>query len=96
MVTIIATLSVKEGEMDKVIELLKEIAPKVKESEPGCKEYFAHTVKGRKNKNTIIFYEKYEDKNALNTHSANLPKYFEKIFPLLEGGMDIKTCTEII
>ena len=68
----------------------------VRETEPGCLAYIAHTVKGAKNKNTIIFYEKYKDKDALNIHSANLPKNFEKMFPLFEGKSDIKTCTEII
>ena len=82
--------------MEEVIELLKEIAPKVKETEPGCKAYIPHVVKGRKNRNIIIFYEKYENKDALNQHTANLPKNFEKIFPLLDGAIDIKTCTEII
>jgi quinol monooxygenase YgiN len=96
MVTIIAFLKVKEGKMEEVIDKLKEIAPQVKESEAGCLEYIPHTVKGRKNKNTIIFYEKYADKNALNEHSGNLPKYFKDIFPLLEGGIDINTCEEII
>jgi quinol monooxygenase YgiN len=96
MVTLIATLTIKEGKMDEAIQIIKEVAPKVKSSESGCKAYIPHTVKGRKNKQKIIFYEKYEDKAALNQHSANLPKYFEKLFPLLEGGLDIKTCEEII
>ncbi|MHA1798002.1 MAG: putative quinol monooxygenase [Candidatus Helarchaeota archaeon] len=96
MITLIATLKAKEGKMEEVIELLKEIVPQVKKTEPGCKAYIPHTVKGKKNKNTIIFYEKYEDKEALNLHSANLPKNFEKLFPLLEPGMDVKTCTEIL
>lgn len=96
MITLIATLTIKEGKMDEAIEILKELVPKVKESEPGCKAYIPHTIKGKKNKNSIIFYEVYEDKNALNTHSANLPKSLGKLFPLLEGGMDVKTCTNIL
>jgi len=96
MITLIATLTVKEGKMDEAIEILKELVPKVKESESGCKAYIPHTVKGRKNKNSIIFYEVYEDKEALNLHSVNLPKSLGKLFPLLEGGMDVKTCTAIL
>ncbi len=96
MITLIATLKVKEGKMDEVIEILKEIIPKIRASEPGCKAYIPHTVKGKKNKDNILFYEVYENKEAMNIHSSNLPKNFEKIFPLLEGGMDIKTCTAII
>ena len=96
MVTLIATLKVKEGKMEEAIALLKEIVPKIRESESGTQVYIPHTVKGKKHANTIIFYEKYADKSAMNIHSTNLPKNFEKIFPLLEPGMDIKTCTEII
>ncbi|NVM55506.1 MAG: antibiotic biosynthesis monooxygenase [Candidatus Helarchaeota archaeon] len=96
MITIIAILKVKDGKMEEAIEVLKEIVPKVRESETGCKAYIPHTVKGAKNKNSIIFYEKYEDKAALNLHSASLPDNFKKLIPLLEGGMDIKTCSEII
>jgi quinol monooxygenase YgiN len=96
MITLIATFQIKEGKIDEAIALLKEIVPEVKKSESGCVAYIPHTVKGTKNKNTIVFYEKYKDQAALSTHSANLPKYFKNIFPLIEGTMDLKTCTEII
>ena len=94
MITLIAQLKVKEGKMEEAVGILKEIAPKVKEAEPGCLEYIPHTVRGEEN--MILFYEKYRDKEALKTHSANLPKTMEKLFPLLEPGMDIKTCYEIV
>ena len=94
MITLIAKLKVKEGKMDEAIVLLKEIVPKIKAAEPGCIEYIPHTVRGEDN--VIIFYEKYQDKEALKTHSSNLAKSMEKLFPLLEPGMEIKTCTEII
>ena len=96
MITIIATLQIKDGKIDEAIKLLKEIVPKIRESEEGLKTYIPHTVKGSKNKNKIVFYEQYVDKDALNLHSAFLPEHFKKIFPLLEGGMDIKQCKEII
>ncbi len=94
MITLIAKLKVKEGKMEEAIGILKEIVPKVKESEPGCLAYIPHTVRGEEN--AILFYEKYQDKDALKTHSANLPKTMEKLFPLLEPGMEIKTCYEIV
>ena len=94
MITLIATLKVKEGKIQEAINALKEIVPKITASEPGCLEYIPHTVRG--DEKTIIFYEKYSDKDALKLHSANLMKNMEKLFPLLEPGMDVKTCYEII
>ena len=94
MITLIATLKIKEGKVEEAVNVLKEVVPKIKASEPGCLEYIPHTVRG--DENTIIIYEKYRDKDALKLHSANLIKSLEKLFPLLEPGMDVKTCYEII
>jgi quinol monooxygenase YgiN len=94
MITLIATLKIKEGKMEEAIKALKEVVPKIKASEPGCLEYIPHTVRG--DENAIIIYEKYSDKDALKLHSANLMKNIEKLLPLLEPGMDVKTCYEII
>ena len=94
MITLIATLKIKEGKMEEAVNVLKEVVPKIKASEPGCLEYIPHTVRG--DENTIIIYEKYSDKDALKLHSANLMKSLEKLFPLLEPGRDVKTCYEII
>lgn len=82
--------------MEDAKEVLKEIVPKLKEAEPGIIEYIPHTVKGRKEKNTIIFYEKYKDNQSLKEHTANLGKSLAKLMPLLEPGMDLKTCFEIV
>jgi len=96
MVIQIATFIVKEGMMEEAIEALKEIVPKVRESEPGCLQYVALTVKGRKNKNTIIFYENYKDDEAVKTHNNNVGTTLAKLLPLCEPGLDLKTCFEII
>ena len=95
MVSVIAIVKVKDGFMEKAIEVLKEIVPKIKESEPGTLEYIPHTVKGSKFKNTILFYEKYKDDDAMKQHMANLGKNMEKFAPCLEPGMDLKSCYEI-
>jgi quinol monooxygenase YgiN len=94
MITLIATLKIKEGNMEEAINVLKEIVPKIKAGEPGCLEYIPHTVRG--DEKTIIIYEKYQDKDAMKLHSANLMKNMESLFPLLEPGMDVKSCSEII
>jgi quinol monooxygenase YgiN len=94
MITLIATVKVKEGKMDEAVKVLKEIVPKIKEAEPGCLAYVPHTIRGEDN--TIVLYEKYRDKEALKVHSGNLQKSLEKLLPLLEPGMDVKTCYEIV
>jgi quinol monooxygenase YgiN len=94
MITIIATMKIKEGKMDEAVGILKGIVENIRKSEPGCLAYIPHTVRGQDT--TIIFYEKYQDKEALKTHSANLPKAMEKIIPMMEPGTDIKTCYEIM
>ncbi len=94
MITLIATVKVKAGKMDEAVEVLREIVPKIKEAEPGCLVYIPHRVRGEDN--TIIFYEKYRDNEALKVHFSNVPKSLEKLLPLLEPGMDIKTCYEIV
>jgi quinol monooxygenase YgiN len=96
MITIFATVKVKEGKMDQAIEAIKEAAQKIRDSEPGTKAYIPHTVKGSKGKNMIIFYEKYENEEAFKLHSDNLLKSFAKVLPFLEPGLDTKKCEEII
>ena len=94
MVTLIATMKVKEGKMDEAVKVIREIVPKVKKAEPGCLEYIPHKV--RDQENTIIFYEKYQDEEALKVHSSNARKSLESLIPLLEPGIDLKTCYEIL
>ncbi|MHA1804939.1 MAG: putative quinol monooxygenase [Promethearchaeota archaeon] len=93
MLTIIATVKVREGKMEQAIEVLKEVVPKIKASEPGTLEYIPHIVEG---KNEIIFYEKYEDDKAFKTHSKSLATSLANFLPLLEPGMDLKRCKEIL
>lgn len=95
-ITIIAKIKVKEGKMDDAKAVLKEIVPNVLETEPGCLAYIPHVVKGSKNKQTILFYEKYKDKEAFGIHNQNLPKNMVKLIPLLEPGMDVTQCFEIL
>jgi quinol monooxygenase YgiN len=96
MYTIIATLKVKEGKMDEVIQILKEDVPKMMKNEPGCLAYVPHTVKGEGNSSTIVIYEKYAGKDALKLHQANLMSSMGRLLALLDPHMDIKTCTEIL
>jgi len=96
MVTVIAIVEVKEGKMEEAKEVLKKMALQVKSSEPGTLEYIPHAVTGRKFKNKILFYEKYESGEAMRTHMGNLAKISAKLTPLLVPGMDFMTCFEIV
>ncbi len=96
MYTIIATLKVKSGKMDEALQVLREDIPKMRQAEPGCLAYIPHTVKGEGNDHTIVSYEKYADKDALKLHSQNLPVSLARLLPLLEPGMEIKTCVEAL
>jgi quinol monooxygenase YgiN len=93
-ITIIATVNVKEGKMEEAKEILKKIVSKVKESEPGLLAYVPHTIK--ENKNTIVWYEKYKDAEAIKTHMANIRTNMAELSPLMDKGMEIKTCFEIV
>ena len=95
-ITVIATLKIKEGKMEEAIAALKEVVPQVLETEPGTLAYIPHTVRGTGNENTIIYYEKYKDKESFKTHGANLGKYMAKLGPLIDGPADIKSCNEIL
>jgi len=53
MITLIATLKIKEGKVEEAVNVLKEVVPKIKASEPGCLEYIPHTVRG--DENTLLF-----------------------------------------
>ncbi|HME53548.1 MAG TPA: putative quinol monooxygenase [Candidatus Lokiarchaeia archaeon] len=96
MITLIGTFHVKEGKMDEFLQQMQDIVPVIRESEPGCLAYIPYTVQGGKNKNTVIFYERYDDKAAYDTHWANYPKYFVGKPSLVEGKPDIKICDEIV
>ena len=95
MVSLIATFTVKEGKMEEAVDVLKQIVPKIKESEPGCLIYIPHTIRGRKNKNSIVFYEKYVDDEAMKAHTDNIATTLVDFLPLCVPGADVKTCFEI-
>ncbi|MFX1257097.1 MAG: putative quinol monooxygenase [Promethearchaeota archaeon] len=73
-ITIIPTIRIKEVKMEEAIEALKNAVPIIKEAESGCLAYVPHTIKRRKKKNTIVFYEKYKKDAALKLHTYNLGK----------------------
>ncbi len=78
MVVLIARYYVQTGRGDDVAAALREMAPLVKEHEPGCLLY--HANRSRDNADLFILYEQYEDAAALDAH-RNTP-HFKR---LIEG-----------
>jgi quinol monooxygenase YgiN len=70
-ITLIATITIRDGMMKDAKKALEEGVPKVLANEPGLIEYSPHTVAGEGNENLIIFYEVYKDQEALKVHGEN-------------------------
>jgi len=80
-----AKWQVKEGNLDTVLQLMKEAAEKSTQEE-GNLFYKLHQSK--ENQNTIVLYEGYIDANAVETHRNS--EHFknivvEQVVPLLEN-----------
>ncbi len=99
-ITLIATMSIREGMMEDAKKALKEGVPKVLANEPGLLEYSPHTVGGKGNENLIIFYEIYKDQEAQKIHGENQRKfdfmhtfgrYVDRNVPV-----DFKFCSKIL
>lgn len=85
MVLLIAKYYVTPGNVDAVIDALKNMAPLVKEHEPGCSLYTAN--RSQENPNLIVLVEQYDDMNAIAAHRET-PHFKEiiegTVVPLLE------------
>jgi quinol monooxygenase YgiN len=99
-ITLIATMSIREGMMEDAKEALKEAVPKVKANEPGLLEYSPHTVTGKGNESIIIFYEVYKDQEALKTHGENQQKtdFMHAFGRCVDRNVkvDLKYCSKIM
>ena len=92
MITLIATLKVKEGKMDDAVSKFKAAVTHIKKTEPKCLEYIVHKIKGE---DKLIVYEKYADQEAVDLHAKNLPENLKEVLPLVEPDIDIKICFDI-
>ena len=86
MIVLIAKYTTKPGNVPKVLEQLKKMAPLVAASEPGCKFYQVST--SSENENLILLYEHYVDTAALAAHRET-PHFKEiiegTVIPLLDN-----------
>jgi quinol monooxygenase YgiN len=85
MIVLTAKYFAKAGMGDQVEGLLRQMAPLVKASEPGCKVY--HANRSADNPDIFLLYEHYIDQAALDAHRTT--PHFKQIIegdivPLLE------------
>ena len=68
MVGLVVKYVVQDGEADAVAELVRRIAPLVREHEPGCVAW--QVWRDRDDPNVFHFHEVYDDDAALEAHRA--------------------------
>nr|MDO8117489.1 antibiotic biosynthesis monooxygenase [Candidatus Sigynarchaeota archaeon] len=84
--TIIASLPIKEIEIDNAIALMKKHAEWVRQNEPHTLHYNVYKVKGR---NVIVVYEQYESTDAFKEHGKNLGARAGNLASCLGGKPEI-------
>lgn len=85
MIVLVARYYGKLGQGDAIEAVLKQMAPRVAESEPGCKLYQA--CRSQENPDLFLLYEHYIDETALLNHreTPHFRQIIEgTIIPLLE------------
>jgi quinol monooxygenase YgiN len=86
MIVLVARYRARAGQGDAVEALLREMAPLVREREPGCALYQAN--RSPEDPDRFLLYEQYVDQAALRAHRET-PHFKEliegKVVPLLEA-----------
>ena len=95
MIAIIAEMPIKEGQMDQAVEAAKEFMEHVK-TEQGCMHYTAN-VDTKNAPNTLVFIERYQDKDALKAHgeSPQFQAFFAKAAAMLDGAPVLRRLSEV-
>ena len=95
MIAIIAEMPIKEGQMDQAVEAAKAFMEHVK-TEEGCLHYTAN-VDTKNAPNTLVFIERYRDKEALKVHgeSPQFQEFFAKAATLLDGEPILRRLAEM-
>jgi quinol monooxygenase YgiN len=95
MITVLARLKARPGMESLLAEECMALAREVREKEKGCLMYIPHVSK--ENPAEIIFFEKYTDQEALQTHMKS--PYFTavavKFHEILEGQPVIQILKEL-
>jgi quinol monooxygenase YgiN len=94
MISVIAKLHIKEDKVDEAVAAIKELVKDVAKEEGTL----LYTLNRAKNPNTLVFMERYKDKDALNAHSAtpHFKVFFAKSGALLSGKPEVVFMEEIV
>lgn len=95
MISVIAKLPIQEGKVDEAIAVIKELVKDVAKEEGTL---FYTLNRDSKNPNTLVFMERYKDKDALKAHSAtpHFKVFFAKSGALLSGKPEMVLMEEIL
>jgi quinol monooxygenase YgiN len=84
MVTFIGVGHIKPGKMDQALDAVHAFMQKIR-TEPGTLEYIVY--RGGEDRNTLFFYEKYQDQDAQTAHWATeeMKAFQEAFMPCIDG-----------
>jgi quinol monooxygenase YgiN len=93
MLSLIATLRVKEGKAEDAREFLGKLAAEVRDGEPGTLAYVCH--QRRDDPRTFVVYEKYDSQESFKAHGANLAKHGARFADLLDARPELQMLEEL-
>jgi quinol monooxygenase YgiN len=93
MLSVVATLKVKEDKLAEAQAFFKELAAGVLANEPGTLAYVIH--QRRDDPPTHVVYEKYESDEAFALHGKNLAAKGAEFMAFLDGPPDVVILDEL-
>jgi quinol monooxygenase YgiN len=93
MLSVMATLKLKEDKLEEATAFFKELATSVLADEPGTLAYVVH--QRRDDPHTIIVYEKYESDEAFALHGKNLAAKGAEFMAVMDGPPTVVVMDEI-
>ncbi len=96
MIALVAKMNIKEGEIEKVVELFNDLVPKIREKEEGTLTYAI--CRDKSNPNTIVIVERYRDMDALQFHGSTdyFREFSKSAGPYLEGKPELSLLEEVL
>lgn len=94
MISVVASIRVKDGEQEAFEEVARNLAGLVRENEPDCLYYALHRSEDPL---VYVFVERYTDLDAIENHrkSAHFKEWGAKMGPHMDGRPDIMRLEEI-